>query len=273
MNASPSGDITISPAARLVATLRSRHWSTFLLELVLITLGILIALSIDARIQDRKDRAAERDYLTVLSRDLGQMGVQLQRFIEFETRNTESAAVALRWLNDGDDADYDSVRADLWALGGRRTLRLVSAAYTDLLSTGNLQLIRERALRDEILRFFAEVARAQLVIEKNNTAFVDEIFLPFLLETGVAWAPTRNGRSSEELEEASALMRQALGAVASAPGNTDDIAPSEPGWRAAMRQQVLFRARVSSVGLILGGSLKDGAAELQAMIDAELASR
>ena len=47
-------------------------------------------------------------------------------------------------------ADREAVAAALGQLTSRRTLRLRRAAYTNLLSTGELRLIRNAALRDSI---------------------------------------------------------------------------------------------------------------------------
>ena len=173
----------MSPAGRLAATLRSRHWTSFLLELILITLGILIALNIDAWMQDREDRKAEISYLGVLSRDLGQMSAALQVFLDFETQNANVGIAVLRILaNDDEQSKADELRAMMWKMGSRKTLRLVSAAYTDLISTGNLQLIQSRTLRELLLQYFAEVARIELIVEKNNTIFIDQLYFPYLLD-------------------------------------------------------------------------------------------
>ncbi|MEL6950511.1 MAG: hypothetical protein AAGM16_10420 [Pseudomonadota bacterium] len=274
MNASSQAESPISPLGRLVAALRSRHWSTFLLELVLITLGILIALYIDARIQERQDRIMEREYLQVMSRDLAQISAQLGEYVDYEAQNTRSATAILKWLDDGTGiVDYDAMRGELWAIASRRTLRLVSGGYTDLLSTGNLQLIEDRELRNAILGFFAEASRVQGVIDKNNTKFVDELILPFLLESGVAWSARESGDTIEEMQEASEYLKEAFGSDLSALSNIRSAEPTDPDVRTAIQQLVLFRARVSTIGIVIAGDLKDQAEAIQKMIDEKLAAR
>ena len=127
----------------------SRHWATILIELLLIVIGILIALSIDGWVQDREDRRTELTYLGVLSRDLDLMAEQLQVYIEFETSIAESGAAVLKLLSgEGYERQGEVLREHMSNMSSRRTLRLSSAAYTDLTSTGSLRLIRSRSLRD-----------------------------------------------------------------------------------------------------------------------------
>jgi hypothetical protein len=62
-------------------------------------------------------------------------------------------ALAYRALRNGVlPEERDAVAAALGQLTSRRTLRLGRATYTDLLSTGNLRLIRNADLRDRIVR-------------------------------------------------------------------------------------------------------------------------
>ncbi len=241
---------------------------------MLITLGILIALYIDARIQERQDRTMEREYLQVMSRDLAQISAQLGEYVDYEAQNTRSATAILKWLDDGSGiVDYDAMRGELWAIASRRTLRLVSGGYTDLLSTGNLQLIEDRELRNAILGFFAEASRVQGVIDKNNTKFVDELILPFLLESGVAWSARESGDTIEEMQEASEYLKEAFGSDLSALSSIRSAEPTDPDVRTAIQQLVLFRARVSTIGIVIAGDLKDQAEAIQKMIDEKLAAR
>ena len=134
-----------STLGRLASSLKGRHWSTFVVELVLIVVGIIVALSIDDWVQDREDQRSEKIYLALLSRDLDQMIESLQSYIDTETAMATASATTLKTLAvDGYEQKGEELRGYLSDMGTRRTLRLVSAAYTDLTSTGNLRLIRCR---------------------------------------------------------------------------------------------------------------------------------
>ena len=224
--------------------------------------------------EEREDRAAARAYLRVLSSDLDQMRASLQDYRAFEDQKTQAAGDVLRVLaGDVVDASDLTLRADLWTLTSRRTVRLVSAAYTDLISTGNLRLIRNRALREQLLQFFAEVSRVELVIEKNNTALVDELYFPHLIDLGIAWAPDTRVETNPELRAATGRLEAALGDNLERALLPMDAAPLGDAEQAKLRQLVITRARVSSIGLLLAGALDAKAGELQAAVESELAAR
>ena len=168
---------------RISGALTSRHWSLVAIELLLIVAGIMVALSLDDWVQDRENQRTERVYLGLLSRDLDQMAESLQRYIDTESHMAMASSTVIRKLSDdGYEIEAELLRGYLSDMGMRRTLQLVSATYTDLTSTGNLHLIRSQGLRDQLLRYFADVSRTQLVIEKNNTVFIDNMYWSFMID-------------------------------------------------------------------------------------------
>ena len=169
---------SLSILGRIARASTSRHWSTFVIELALIVVGIILALSIDDLVQEREDQRSEKIYLASLIRDLNQMVESLQAYVDTETAMASASATTLKILAvAGYEHKGEELREYLSGMGTRRTLRLVSAAYADLTSTGNFQLIRSRDLREQLLQYFADVSRTELVVEKNNTVFIDNIVL------------------------------------------------------------------------------------------------
>lgn len=266
-----SGQPSYGPAHKLYAALSGRQWPAFFTELVLIVVGILIALAIDGRIQERQDSKTEIAYLHLLLEDLDQIENTLQQFADFETANMEIAAAVYRRIAvDKLPADVDELQKQLAALGGRRTLQIVSAAYTDLTSTGNLQLISNPALRGQIVRYFAEAGRIELVIEKNNSAFIDGTYFRFLIEAGIT--PFFVASPEPMLATANRLAQQLLGNAAQ-PVDEILTRPPEAGSWDDIRRQVLFRLRIAAVGATLGGTAIEQTRELRSEIGTELARR
>lgn len=265
-----------SPSAlgRLSQALLGRHWSSIAIELLLIVVGILAALSIDDWVGERENRRTERDYLQILSRDLDQMAEQLQAYIEFETSMAESGAAVLHSLSvDGYEKQGEALRGQLSNMGSRRTLRLVSAAYTDLTSTGNLQLIRSRSLRDQLLRFFAEVARVELVIEKNNKIFIDNMYFGFLTEAGITWVPANWQSLNTTMREAEAYYFETVGPDIDYPIDSIMTLPAGSKLWDDIRRMCILRIRVSAIGQSLAAQLVEESKELKGAIDRELLGR
>lgn len=270
----------ISAAGRAANSLLGRHWGRLLLELLLIVVGILVALSIDGWVQDRADRDSEQQYLQMLHRDLGQMAQQLDDYSEFEQFNLESGVdvlVALQTRHEG--LDPAELRTRLSDMGSRKTLRLVSSTHTDLISTGNLKLIRDRALRDEILRYFAEVSLIERILEKNNTVFVDDLFFPFLIDKGITFVPDAAGPlqtagqlRQQALQASVQYQRTRLGEDYRAPMDTVLLLPPDaPAWD-DIRRMTQMRVFISSLGLANAAQLAGATHELAQAIEARLGS-
>jgi hypothetical protein len=259
----------VTPLGRTAQSLLWRRWPEFFIEFVLIIVGILTALAIDGWVQDRKDRSAELTYLELLSGDLIEIEDQLQRYVDFESDNLATSAALFHALGPSSkDRDPDRLRADLARLSARRTLQIESVTFTDLQSTGNLQIISNRDLRRRIVRYFSQTERRELIIEKNNTAFVDNLYLPFLFEAGI----TNSFTAPDELSlvEAEGHLLEALGDDVSWPRDETLFEPPDaPSW-VDLRRHVIFRAKVASLGVMSGRRAIEATREIRAAIEEEL---
>jgi hypothetical protein len=276
MNRSDRTNVSSAPPSiigRIAQAFQDRNWGLVSLELLLIIVGILAALWIDDWVEERKDRRSEMVYLGLLVRDLDQMSESLQGYIDTETALASASAAVLKMLaTEGYEQKGAELRGYLSDMGTRRTLRLVSAAYTDLTSTGNLQLIRSRSLRDELLHFFAELSRTQLVIEKNNNVFIDDLYWSFLMDAGISWAPTnwKDEKMGRVLSDAEDIYSQFVDPAVTYPVDRVLIqAPDAEIWN-QVRRMCFLRLRVSSSGLSQARALIVSAGQLKKTIEDEL---
>lgn len=175
----------MNPVRRFGAALREMRWAQVLIELALLIVGILVALAVDGWIEDRRDAHLERAYLERLERDLAQSMDILDAFVTFERQQTEDGVLAYRGLRGAPGIEREQMAVALGHLTSRRTLRLVGATYRDLLSTGNLRLIRDQELRDAIVRLYEEAERTTAVVDRNNQVLVDQAFGLPLLDSGL----------------------------------------------------------------------------------------
>lgn len=175
----------MNPVRRLASSLREMRWSHVVVELLLLITGILVALAVDGWIDDRRDVRLEHAYLERLERDLGQNLVTLDEYLAFEQRQTADGVLAYRALRGVPGIGHEEVAQALSHLANRRTLRLLRATYQDLLSTGNLGLIRDQALRDAIGQLYEEADRMVAVVDRNNQVLVDQAYGLPLLDSGL----------------------------------------------------------------------------------------
>lgn len=263
----------MNPARRLAAALRELRWAHVILELVLLISGILIALAVDGWIDDRRDERAEHRYLELLQRDLDSNLDVLAETLEFEERQASAAALAYRALRAGavPSQEREGVAAALNQLTARRTLRLARATYTDLLSTGNLRLIRNAGLRDQVVDFYERAERTLLIRDRNNQMFVDQMYMPYLLDTAlVAPRPSRN------LPIVAANDSGFASRVGAAAGVGNDrlwqLSPDDPEWN-VLAGKVWYRGLASQGALDQSRQLEKEIRAVRALVTDELARR
>lgn len=266
-----SGEAQPTMLARLTDGLRARRFGFFFAELVLVVAGILIALAIDGWASDRKDREAEVTYLELLARDVDELRAQAEEQLGFEQDKVAASATALRLMSEADPAAYrEELGRLLPFLTGRRTVSLSSATYEQMLSSGHLQLIRNAALRDSIVRHFARLKRYELIIGKNNQDLIDDVYIPFMLRAGVSQRPDMdlvrgfNNRGPT-------LMQEALGPDFQYPRDAVLEQPPEADSWGEIQRHVLWRMYIAALGQANAEAIlaetEGMAAELRAELD------
>jgi hypothetical protein len=258
---------------RIAQGLRRQDWFTAVLELVILVIGIYVGLQVDDWVSEQQDRKSETMYLELLARDVAELQEQVGAQHAFEKDKVDAAARAYQLLTTKDPAAHQvELGGLLTSLSGRRTLSLVSSTYEQMVSSGHLQLIRDRELRDRIVRLFALLKRDEAIFGKNNQDLIDDIYGPFLLQTGISPRYERHD-TERTLNRGAQIMAEQLGPEYEPLPDTVLSRPPEAESWSDIRRNVLFRMRVASVGQ---AKTEDIAAYMQEVADelaAELAGR
>ena len=149
-------------------------WKRKLGEAAMIVVSILLAFWIDAWWVGLEEARDERESLELVSRDLNAAIIQLTEYAEFAERVGTNGLKAVAALSSDDTDDRLELSRMIQRATDRKTVALPAAAYTDLVSTGNLRLIQNRKLRDGIVRYYESAEIAQRILEKNSSLFLDE---------------------------------------------------------------------------------------------------
>lgn len=134
-------------------------WKYGLSELVIVVTGVLIALAADGWNASRADRALERQYIAGVVRDLRADTAQIREAMVLSERRALSARNVLAEING------DSLLApDELAISVEESMWFNFPAYsretiTDLMSTGNLRLIRVSVLRQRLSEYYQAIDR------------------------------------------------------------------------------------------------------------------
>ena len=147
---------------RVIEHVRAQNWTAVAIDFVIVVVGILLALQISEWSQARQDRVRERAYLARMAAELQQSFQDIEASIEIAQ---EREALGRLLIDSVDDEEL--VRAD----PGRYLVALLKGGYTyspeirshafdELRSSGDLGLIKDKALLVAITEFYTEVREA-----------------------------------------------------------------------------------------------------------------
>jgi hypothetical protein len=253
--------------------LRKQDWFTAILELIILVVGIYIGLQVDDWVSERKDRQTETIYLELLARDVAVLQQQVGAQLAFEKDKVNTATRAYELLTSDDPSAHQVELGELLtALSDRRTLSLVSATYEQMVSSGHLQLIRNRNLRDKLVRYFALMKRDEAIIGKNNQDLIDDIYVPFLLQAGISLRLSQHDTEAV-LNRAWAIMAARLGPDNELPPDVVlSRSPEAESW-SDIRRNVIFRLRIATVGQAKNEDIASYMQEIADDLAAELDNR
>jgi len=171
---------------------KGRFKSYFLyafVEILLIVIGILLALSFNTWQNNSKNRAIEKDYISDLIIDISQDTAY------FNTRrigNIQKKADALNQAKSYLHGNFKITDTLLFlnTVGyGARYSRVIassnSSTYTELVSTGNLRIIENKEIRKEIINYYESKDAATKTIQGSKTGYLEYInsLRPFKKDT------------------------------------------------------------------------------------------
>jgi hypothetical protein len=242
----------------------------FLFEFVVVVAGVLVALALNAWLQDRQDAKSEAGYLALLSRDLDRTITDLEEFVAFEKRQLDDGVLAQRSIARVPiQDDTERVSEALAHLLTRQTMVLRNSTYLDLVNTGHLSLIRDDALRDEIVDFHQVTNQRFDVINRNNTYFVDDVYNTNVIFSGLIQFRLNSNHPAVEVDVAS--MAEKLGSDFVIPKDRLwSLPPEAPEW-AIVRSSLMGRMLVSTLAISVSEERLQAARKLKASIDGTLA--
>lgn len=259
----------MNPVRRLAASIGGMRWGQVMLELALLIVGILIALAVDGWMDERRDARLELAYFERLERDLDQSLQTMDEFVAFERLQTADGVLAYRGLRGVPGVEREQVAAAVVHLANRRTLRLQGATYRELLSTGNLRLIRSQELREAIVRLYEDAERTTTVVDRNNQLLVDQAYGLPLLDSGLV-AP----RFSTNIPAISGQLQALQARIALPPDPAADRLwqlPADAPERTLLASRVLRRTIVSTTTMSQVETLQGQFRTVREAVAAELA--
>lgn len=221
--------------SRLVENLRKQHWTSVLIELAIVVLGVFIGLRVDNWNNERRDREAEVGYLADLQQDVDYSTRSLEHQIGKMTEQQVDRKALYDFATDPDRA-LDPAKRDRMLNSGLfmiSSLNISDVTFETMKSSGQLSLVHSRPLVSELQAIHA-------AIEKARRAEADEGQLTYLFSDPILI----------DNADMAGVFRQSGGKQSLWLGDAPDVAPTP----AVMKTQrfanvVLYKAKVTELRL------------------------
>jgi hypothetical protein len=163
---------------RLIDTLRRRDWLGIGIELVVVTLGILLAFQIDQWGDQRKQAREERQFLVRLDREYSRAIDELRTTIQLQGKAIEEVRVIMA-AKDNPRALERYSSTEIGCRAGRTlTTPFNDTAYQELLASGRISIISDPKIRLSIRDLAASQAYAASMNSLGRQLAID--VRPFL---------------------------------------------------------------------------------------------
>jgi len=244
------------------------NWRFLLGEFVVIVVGVLMALWVDELREARNDAALEVEYLESFVTDLEADLAQFDLAEEWARRSEAAAAIVLAVYRGSPPTDDVADLAMAVETAGWQSWPVITRnTIDDLRSTGNLRLIRNRALRRAIAAYYTTIENVGI----PNANMRDRIWagydarVQFVLAPGVRLAVLQRPESFGHGITSDAL-------VAAEPPSLEELIAALRAYPEleTMAGEVLYQTINMRAGL---GGMRTAALELKATLEKWLASR
>ena len=190
------------------------NWRYALGEFAIVVLGVLAAFGVENWNSDRRDRLLEVEYIAAILEDLRKDDAAIQFAMEEAETNSNLGRILLKAM----DEETIKIEAREFVKAAARSSWLHIPTYTrvtinDLMSTGNLRLIRRNVIRASISTYYTEIEqRGVEQVLREHQARMGRLIADFLplefreahlyeLRGGPPWAPkTITATDSDALE-------------------------------------------------------------------------
>ena len=167
---------------RLAEAIQQQNWFVVLLEVMIVVVGIFIGLQVDDWNQERLNRVNETIYLQEFLEDFEANRAQLKESIgAFEEILDSITALLVQSAKDSPTWTAAQLNDAFRNVHRMPTFIAVVRTYANLTGSGDLVLIRNRALKNELAQYFAAADLAVLVQNTHEMELV-QTFQPYVIK-------------------------------------------------------------------------------------------
>ena len=173
-------------------------------EIVLVVIGILIALSINNWNKAKIEHQKEQVYLANIKRDLQHQLVSIELQLKEEQKYLEKVQPFLNNYNQNHVIKLDSITTrNLSSVTSRKTFVRTDPTYTDLISSGNIDILKDISFKNKLIEYYQNLERIEKINHNNNLYLNDQIYASNILKLIYFYDEYESIPNSEELVEIS----------------------------------------------------------------------
>jgi hypothetical protein len=171
-------------------------------EIILVVIGILIALQINNWNQVRIEQNKEQTYLSNIKRDLQNQLKSIDVQLEHEKKYIDNTQPFLDSYYKYKRIILDSTfNQSLTLATERRTFVRTDPTYTDLISSGNIDIIKDITFKNKLIEYYQNLERIEKINQNNNIHLNDQVYFSEILR--LIYYDDEFTPNSEELVEIS----------------------------------------------------------------------
>jgi hypothetical protein len=179
----------------------SKYFKYAIGEIVLVVIGILIALQINNWNQGRIAQDKEQTYLSNIKRDLQNQLKSIDVQLEHEKKYIDNTQPFLDSYYKYKRIILDSTfNQSLTLATERRTFVRTDPTYTDLISSGNIDIIKD-ITKNKLIEYYQNLERIEKINQNNNIHLNDQVYFSEILR--LIYYDDEFTPNSEELVEIS----------------------------------------------------------------------
>ena len=155
-------------------------WLKLSLELIAVFVGISAGFFMNNYQEDRRDRELEQKYLESFHKNLVADSIEIKKHMDEDQNNLDLSGRAAMAMT-SNILPVDSARALLAVIATFNNLNMKDATYTSIVNSGNLGLIRDWALREELVDYYS-YQQSIRDVEVVYNDYINTYVMPFLFK-------------------------------------------------------------------------------------------
>jgi len=188
-----------------LAGLIREMWPAYLIEIVVIILGISITLALEEWRDNRKENQLEQVYLKNLATDIG-TDVNSLKYVTAGTREIlfrGNELIGMIRNPPRPELSYTRINADVRAILARPKFLPSDATFSDLRSSGNLHLLKDIQLKNLLFAYYNQTQNIREMQDAEQLATISlsgNYFLKhFSVADSIAVAPVADAEEIQQL--------------------------------------------------------------------------